>query len=76
MVGVHPKTGILGVILRSDTTKNLEILRGVYPESTGGLRITFTNFRMKSSYLSRVSPKIDDESPCMQAMSSLLAFSS
>ena len=53
------KTVFMGVILRSPaksgTTKNLivtgsaEILRGVYPEYTDGLRMTWRSFRMESS---------------------------
>jgi hypothetical protein len=49
-VSLHPETMFLDVILRSPansgTTKNLmvsaaaEILRGVYPESAEGLRMT------------------------------------
>jgi hypothetical protein len=27
LIGVHPETGALGVLLRSEATKNLEILR-------------------------------------------------
>jgi hypothetical protein len=34
----------LGVILRSEATKNLEILRGVYPEYLEGLRMTSVAF--------------------------------
>jgi hypothetical protein len=56
LVSVHAKTTCSGVILRSPanggTTKNLvilgcfEILRGVYPEYTEGLRMTMQWFRM------------------------------
>ena len=46
----------MGVILRSNATKNLivtgsaEILRGVYPEAVEGLRMTWRGFRMGTSY--------------------------
>jgi hypothetical protein len=45
----------MGVILRSKATKNLiitgfaEILRGVYPEYTEGLRMTWRSFRMDTN---------------------------
>ena len=45
----------MGVILRSKATKNLivtgsaEILRGVYPEYTEGLRMTWRSFRMETN---------------------------
>jgi hypothetical protein len=48
----------MGVILRSKATKNLivagsaEILRGVYPEYTEGLRMTWRSFRMDTSVAS------------------------
>jgi len=46
LASFHPETVFLDVILRSKATKNLivsgsaEILRGVYPEYTEGLRMT------------------------------------
>jgi hypothetical protein len=40
LVSVHRETLVLSVILRSKATKNLEILRGVYPELAEGLRMT------------------------------------
>jgi hypothetical protein len=44
LISLHPGTCFSLVILRSPanrgTTKNLEILRGVYPESAEGLRMT------------------------------------
>ncbi len=59
LASVHPETPVLGVILRSPAsggaTKNLdvtgiaEILRGVYPESIEGLRMTLGSFRMHTS---------------------------
>ena len=45
----------MGVILRSKATKNLmvtgsaEILRGVYPEYTEGLRMTWRSFRIENN---------------------------
>jgi len=45
----------MGVILRSKATKNLivtgsaEILRGVYPESVEGLRMTWRSFRIDTN---------------------------
>jgi len=45
----------MGVILRSKATKNpivnesAEILRGVYPEYTEGLRMTWRSFRMETN---------------------------
>ena len=54
---VNPETAFMGVILRSKATKNLiaagsaEILRGVYPEYTEGLRMTGRSFRMGTSSL-------------------------
>ncbi len=55
VIGLHPETLVLGVILRSKATKNLvvtgiaEILRGVYPESIEGLRMTLGSFRMETN---------------------------
>jgi hypothetical protein len=59
LASFHPETAFINVILRSPasggTTKNLivtgsaEILRGVYPEYTEGLRMTWRSFRMESS---------------------------
>jgi hypothetical protein len=55
LVSVHPKARLWVSFLRSKATKNLivagsaEILRGVYPEYTEGLRMTWRSFRMKTS---------------------------
>ena len=44
LVSILPVNRDPGVILRSETTKNLEILRGVYPEYLEGLRMTSVAF--------------------------------
>jgi hypothetical protein len=50
LIRIHPETRFLHVILRSPaksgTTKNLGILRGVYPELAEGLRMTLGSFLM------------------------------